>query len=100
MTAAVTAERAFRRAAALVARSHGLPMDEVLAPRGRAARGQRLVAAYLAVVGLGQPIKRVAAAAGLNPRGISRALARIEDQRDIPAVDARLDHLEARLCGN
>lgn len=93
----MTAEAAFRRAVAVVARAHRVPVTEVLSPRGLPARRRRQLAAYLAVVGLNQSIKPVARAAGLESKTIRHALARLEDLRDLPEIDERLALLEARL---
>lgn len=88
---------AYRRAAAVVAREHGLPVAQVLHPKGRAARQARHAAAYLAHVRHGLSTYQLAAVAGVTRRALRVALAACEDARDNPDIDRRLTTLEERL---
>lgn len=95
--APMTAADAFTRAAGVVARAHGWPPALVLDPRGRSARQARLLAVYLSHVGLGQPIKAVARAARLSPKGVRYAVQTVEDRRDDPRLDRRLDRMIGQI---
>ena len=53
----------------------------------------RAEALYVAHCGLGQPIKALARVCRQRPRNLRRMLAGVEDRRDDPATDARIDGL-------
>lgn len=91
------AEKAVRAAARVVARSSGVSVSAVLAPRGRRAKRLRQEAIYLAVTAAGVNCSAVARAAGLYRYAVQNALARIEDRRDDPRTDARIERLERRM---
>lgn len=88
-------EIAVRRAAAVVARIEGADPDAVLRPRGRRMRRARHVAAYVAVVAADISGNAVAQVIGADPRAIRKALASVEDRRDIdPAFDRLVGRVE------
>lgn len=89
---------AYRRAAAVAAREHGLSVAQVLHPKGRAARHARRLATYLAHVRHGLSQYQLTAVAGISRRGVQIALASCEDARDNPDIDRRLTTLEERLA--
>lgn len=84
----------------VAAASTGAPVSELTA-RGRrlgplACRTRRL-AVYLAHVTFGWPLERTAHAFGLNRSTASTACRWIEDARDRPEFDGRVDHMEGVL---
>lgn len=88
--------RLARQAAAY---SLGIPVDEVDSEtRGTAqAALARQVAMYLAHTAFGMSLARVALAFGRDRSTAAHACHKIEDMRDEPGFDARLDELEASL---
>lgn len=82
----------------LVAACLGVAMRAVADERRNpdAMRTRRL-AMYLAHIGYGWTVERVAHAFGVSRATSARACAWSEDQRDQPAVDALLDTLEGCL---
>lgn len=88
----------FQRAAQIVARIDRVPLAAILEARRRVDRRRRHLAAYLAHVGAGQPLKQVAREAGLAPSSLREAVGKLEDRRDDPAFDAWLGNLERRIA--
>ena len=83
----------------LVAFATGVPAREIAAP-GRCAAtvaDARQLAMYLAATGFSWTLARVGAAFGRDRSTVSHACRRVEDRRDDPAFDARVDELEACL---
>lgn len=83
----------------MVAVSTGVP-TEAMAAGGRlgaSACKARWLAMYLAHVGFGWPLERVAHAFGLNRATASLACRWVEDERDRPVIDRLLDRLEAAV---
>lgn len=62
-----------------------------------ADRRRRQLALYLAVVARGLPVRHVAFAAGVTPRGVRHALSMVEERRDDPNFDRQISQLEERL---
>lgn len=89
--------RAYRRAAAVVARAHGLPVAQVLHPKGRTARAARMRAVYLTVIS-GVSARAVARHCAVPWTTVRRHLRLVEDARDNPDIDRRLSTLEERLA--
>lgn len=88
--AATAADRAVREAD----RDHKLgPLVNGVA---RPVTRRRLIARYLAVAGLGVPIRRAAEVFGVRAETITDGCAVVEDQRDDPAADHLLDALNER----
>jgi chromosomal replication initiation ATPase DnaA len=83
------------RAAGAVSVMLQVPMREIMG-RGRAARPSRArqIAMYLANVVFGVGMTDCARAFGRDRSTVSYACRRIEDERDDPAFDERLDALE------
>jgi chromosomal replication initiation ATPase DnaA len=83
----------------LVAMATGVPPEEMAAPsrRGALACRARHVAMYLAHVAFGWPLERVGHAFGRNRSTVGLACRWVEDERERPALDALLDHLEAAI---
>lgn len=82
----------------LVAATTGVSTRTVEGERpGLAALRARRLAMYLAHVGYGWTVERVAHAFGLNRSTAAKACTWAEDQRDQPAIDALLDTLEGCL---
>ncbi|MCJ8143794.1 chromosomal replication initiator DnaA [Ancylobacter sp. A5.8] len=81
------------RAAALAA---GVPLGELFQPsrRSRASAGARALAMYLAHVGLGLPISRVATGFGRHRSTVVHACRRIEESREAVNWDLRVGTLE------
>ena len=76
--------------------STGVPAREIVAT-GRAAlpaAEARHLAMYLAHTGLGWPLARVGAAFGRDRTTVGHACRRVEDRRDDPAFDRRVETLE------
>lgn len=73
-----------------------IPVDEISAPTRRSARASmaRQVAMYLAHVGLEMSLSRVGLAFGRDRTTAAYACHRVEDRRDDPEFDAKLDELE------
>lgn len=86
-----------RLAIAAAAYAFGEPLDAVTA-EARGGRRQlahvRQVAMYLAHVGFGMNLNRVALAFGRDRSTAAYACHKIEDERDDPVLDSRLDALE------
>ena len=83
----------------LVALSTGVPV-EAMAPRerlGPAACRARWLSMYLAHVGFGWPLERVAHAFGLNRATAATACRWVEEARERPAIDRLLDRLEGTV---
>lgn len=81
----------------LVAASTGATVEEMTARGSRLrplACRARWLALYLAHVGFGWPLERVADAFGLNRATASAACRWVEDERDRPGLDGMLDRLE------
>lgn len=80
----------------LVAFCTGVPAREIVAS-GRAtvpASDARHLAMYLAHTGLGWPLARVGAAFGRDRTTVGHACRRVEDRRDDPRFDQRVEELE------
>ncbi len=80
----------------LVAFATGVPAGEMLTS-GRAALAAsdaRHLAMYLAHTGLGWPLSRVGAAFGRDRTTVGHACRRVEDRRDDPDFDLRVEELE------
>lgn len=80
----------------LVSFSTGVPAREIVAV-GRAATpaaDARHLAMYLAHTGFGWPLARVGAAFGRDRTTVGHACRRVEDRRDDPAFDRRVERLE------
>ncbi|WP_246548110.1 helix-turn-helix domain-containing protein [Ancylobacter oerskovii] len=88
-------------AACLAAESSGLPVHEILHVRRgrRASAAARALAMYLAHVGLGEPIGRVARDFRRHRSTVAHACRRIEDDRDERGCDDRIAALEQQLRG-
>lgn len=88
-----------RLAGQAAAYSLGIPVDEVDSEtRGTAqAALARQVAMYLAHIAFEMSLARVALAFGRDRSTAAHACHKIEDMRDEPGFDARLDELEASL---
>ena len=86
-------------AAFLAAESAGVPLDEVLHSerRGRDSAAARALAMYLAHVGLGQPLGRVAREFRRHRSTVAHACRRIEERREEPGCDRWIEGLEQRL---
>lgn len=86
-------------ARAIVAYAWDLPEAELAAATRRNARTAhgRQIAMYLAHVAFELSLSRVASAFGRDRTTVSHACHKIEDCRDDPALDARLDDLERML---
>lgn len=83
----------------LVAFCTGVSAREIAAS-GRAAipaSEARHLAMYLAHTGLGWPLARVGAAFGRDRTTVGHACRRVEDRRDDPAFDHRVEEMEACL---
>ena len=83
----------------LVAMATGVPAREIVGPtraRAPAARA-RQVAMYLAHVGYGWPMARVAFAFGRDRTTASHACHKIEDMREDAEFDAKITALESCL---
>ncbi|QFR31687.1 helix-turn-helix domain-containing protein [Ancylobacter sp. TS-1] len=83
-------------AARLAATATGLPLDRVLHPRrlDRRSASARALAMYLAHVGLGLPMTRVAADFGRHRSTVAHACRRIEERREVAGWDRRVAALE------
>ena len=81
----------------LVAMTTGVSAHEIEARTRRDAKScsARQIAMYLAHIGCGWPLMRVAIAFGRDRSTASNACHRVEDLRDNPAFDAMLDACEA-----
>lgn len=88
-----------RTAACLVADVAGLPLDEVLhrKRRGRRSSSARALAMYLAHVGLGEPLSRVARAFNRHRSTVSHACRQVEECREDPDWDGWVERLEERV---
>lgn len=86
-------------ARAVVAYAWDVPEAELCATTRRDARTAfgRQIAMYLAHVAFELSLSRVAIAFGRDRTTVSHACHKIEDCRDDPALDARLDDLERML---
>ncbi|MBS7589336.1 helix-turn-helix domain-containing protein [Ancylobacter defluvii] len=86
-------------AARLAAESSGLPLHEILhVRRGRhASASARALAMYLAHVGLGEPMGRVALDFRRHRSTVAHACRRIEEHREEHGCDGWIDGLEQRL---
>ena len=83
-------------AAQLAARAAGVPLDEMLhAQRGRRdTAAARALAMYLAHVGLGVPMSRVALGFNRHRSTVAYACRRIEERREVAGWDRWVDALE------
>lgn len=83
-------------AAALAAKAAGVPLDELLhAERGcRDNAAARALAMYLAHVGLGVPMSRVARGFNRHRSTVAYACRRIEERREVAGWDRWVDALE------
>jgi hypothetical protein len=83
----------------LAAAVYSVPVPALRSPRRGPAcvAFARQVAMYLAHVSLEEPLWAVAAHFGRDRTTVAHACARIEDERDDPALDRRLCGLEAAL---
>ncbi len=81
----------------LVSFTTGIAAAEIAAPERRSFRSYtaRQMAIYLAHIGCGWPLGRVASAFGRDRSTVSNACLRVEDMRDRPAMNALLDTCEA-----
>jgi chromosomal replication initiation ATPase DnaA len=88
-----------RLASQVTAYAFGVELDEVVSATRRSAEASlaRHVSMYLAHVAFGLPMARVAQAFGRDRSTAAHACHRVEDRRDDPEFDARLDLLEACL---
>lgn len=105
MSPAEHSQIAVAAAVEVVAAEYGVPAAHVLdpacvpldaSPSRRELRGQRHLACYLATVGIGVPLSRTARVCAVDRMSIHRGLRRLEERRDDPAFDARLERLERR----
>lgn len=82
-----------------VAYSFAVPVEEIAAATRRDARAAlgRQVSMYLSHVAFELSLARVGAAFGRDRSTVAHACHRIEDRRDDPAFDDRLDQLEHSL---
>jgi chromosomal replication initiation ATPase DnaA len=76
-----------------------LPVDDIAAPTRRSKRAAfaRQVAMYLVHTAFGVPVARTAQAFGRDRTTVAHACQLIEDRREDPALDDRLDALESFL---
>ncbi len=76
-----------------------LPVEEIAAPTRRSKRAAfaRQAAMYLMHVAFGLSLARVAQAFGRDRTTVAHACHLIEDRREDPDLDARLDDLETFL---
>lgn len=81
-------------AVAVVARAEGVPARLLLRPRGGSARRARWMVFYLLCVVDGVARRRVARLFGVGHSTVIDALARVEDARDVPAIDERIAAME------
>ncbi|HZX86300.1 MAG TPA: helix-turn-helix domain-containing protein [Reyranella sp.] len=83
-------------AARLAAKAAGVPLDEVLhAQRGcRDSAAARALAMYLAHVGLGVSMRRVALGFNRHRSTVAYACRRIEERREVAGWDRWVDALE------
>lgn len=92
---------AYDRALKASAQLAGLRRSELRFHRGRrpcrSNAHVRRLALYLANVAFGIPVRELGRVAGVDHRAVGRALNLIEDLRDDPAVDARIEQLEQEL---
>jgi chromosomal replication initiation ATPase DnaA len=88
-----------RLASQLTAYAFGVEIEEVVSATRRSAEASlaRQVSMYLAHVAFGLPMARVAQAFGRDRSTAAHACHRVEDRRDDPEFDARLDRLETCL---
>lgn len=84
--------------ARLAATATGLPLDNVLHPRrlDRRSASARALAMYLAHVGLGLPMTRVASAFGRHRSTVAHACRRIEERREVAGWDRQVAVLEEK----
>lgn len=90
-------------AARLAAAAADLPLDRVLSARrlDRRCASARALAMYLAHVGLGLPMNRVAAGFGRHRSTVAHACRRIEERREVAGWDrwvAALEEQSRRLA--
>lgn len=91
------ARLALARSTSVVARGHGWPPEVVRQPRGRQPKRASWLALYLARVQFGVPTRALAQIAGRDRRYVQRVIAKVEDMRDVPAVDDLLGRLESEV---
>lgn len=96
-------ETTFRSLATLLAVEAGADPRQVLDAPEQGGKCQastlRQRAIYLTVMCLDVPLSQAAKAAGVSKQAVSKALRRIEDQRDDPDFDGKLTRLENLLTG-
>lgn len=87
-------------AIALAGAAVGASIEEI-AGNGRSTKVAfaRQVAMYVAYVGFGMSLKRVAAAFGRDKSTIAHACRAMEDRREEPAFDRWMEALEASAAG-
>lgn len=92
-------EHNVRLAAGLTGFALMIPAEQILAADQRDHRiaRARQVAMYLAHVGLGMSLARIAYALGRDRSTVAYGCHKIEDFRDDPEIDQWLDELEERL---
>jgi hypothetical protein len=94
---------AYRSAIAMMAWEHALDPAELMEKNlqgGKClASTLRQRAIYLTVIGFDVPLSQAAVAAGVTKQAVSKALRRIEDEREDPKIDALLTRLEVWLTG-
>lgn len=84
----------FKVAVRVVARSEGLPVRMITRPRCRRAQYARWRAVYLLCVCEGLSQVRVARLFRTSRRSVQRALACVEEVRDIAVADAAISQIE------
>lgn len=93
------AEESIAACIAVVSEVSGIPAAEILAPGRGTSRIScaRALAIYLAHVGLGLPVARVATGFGRHRTTVTHACARIEERREVAGWDRWVEGLEAKL---
>lgn len=68
-------------------------------PHAQILNGARHVAIYLAVCRFGLSLRAAGASIGMSGEGVRKAIAAVEERREDPRYDRRLDELELELMG-